>query len=256
VFDLVEGGQTQAQVAADFGVSQERVGQIVRRSQQRRRQDQARQLAVKEVTKMNGQDLGIRVGDWRQFADQLPDASVELIFTDPPYHKEALSQYRDLALAAARVLVDGGSLVAYCGTGLLPRVLDTVRACAGLRYYWTICCVHAGGRKARAWRSGVICGWKPMLWFVKGSERFNTLQFVEDCLLSRREKERSRWQQSEVECAHLIEKLTGKGGLIFDPMGGSGTTAAVAKRLGRRWLTCEIDPAMAEKIRERLIDVA
>lgn len=44
--------------------------------------------------------------------------------------------------------------------------------------------------------------------------------------------------------------LTPIGCLVFDPFGGSGTTAQVAKALGRRWLMTEVNPeyaALAEK---------
>lgn len=38
---------------------------------------------------------------------------------------------------------------------------------------------------------------------------------------------------------HFIKFLTPEEGLVFDPFGGSLTTAAVAERLGRRWITSE-----------------
>ena len=40
--------------------------------------------------------------------------------------------------------------------------------------------------------------------------------------------------------------------LVVDPFAGTGTTAAAAERLGRRWLMSELDPRYAEAIRERL----
>jgi site-specific DNA-methyltransferase (adenine-specific) len=45
-----------------------------------------------------------------------------------------------------------------------------------------------------------------------------------------------------------------RGDLILDPFLGSGTTAVVCERLGRRWLGCELNPdyaAMAEARIER-----
>ena len=52
----------------------------------------------------------VRHGDFRQRLDDLPDDSVDLIFTDPPYHKKHLPLYGDLAEVAGRVLRLGGSL--------------------------------------------------------------------------------------------------------------------------------------------------
>jgi len=35
------------------------------------------------------------------------------------------------------------------------------------------------------------------------------------------------------------------GDLVFDPFMGAGTVAAVATRLGRKWLGCELNPEYA-----------
>jgi DNA modification methylase len=42
------------------------------------------------------------------------------------------------------------------------------------------------------------------------------------------------------------------GDVVLDPFLGSGTTALVAERLGRRWIGCELNPAYAELARERI----
>jgi len=40
---------------------------------------------------------------------------------------------------------------------------------------------------------------------------------------------------------YFIRMLTDKGDLVFDPFGGSCVTAEVAERLGRRWVTCDVE---------------
>lgn len=42
------------------------------------------------------------------------------------------------------------------------------------------------------------------------------------------------------------------GGTVFDPFMGSGTTAVVAKRLGRNWLGCELNKEYAESAMDRI----
>ncbi|WP_438391132.1 DNA-methyltransferase [Caballeronia sp. DA-9] len=42
------------------------------------------------------------------------------------------------------------------------------------------------------------------------------------------------------------------GDIVFDPFFGSGTTGAVASRLGRRWIGCELNPAYEPLQRDRL----
>ena len=62
----------------------------------------------------------IRLGDFRDVLADVADELVALIFTDPPYNKDALPIYGDLAAFAARVLKPGGSLFAYCGHYAMP----------------------------------------------------------------------------------------------------------------------------------------
>lgn len=43
-----------------------------------------------------------------------------------------------------------------------------------------------------------------------------------------------------------------EGGTVLDPFGGSGTTALVANRLGRKAILCELNPEYAQIARDRL----
>lgn len=52
----------------------------------------------------------------------------------------------------------------------------------------------------------------------------------------------------------LIEIATNKGDLVCDFFGGSGTTAAVAEKLGRKWITCDIGKPASLIMRKRFID--
>lgn len=45
----------------------------------------------------------------------------------------------------------------------------------------------------------------------------------------------------------IIEISTNPGDIVLDCFAGSGTTAAVAHKLGRRWITCELLPSNVEK---------
>ena len=52
----------------------------------------------------------------------------------------------------------------------------------------------------------------------------------------------------------IIEASTPAGGLVVDFFGGSGTTAAVAEKLGRRWITTDLGKPACMIMRKRLID--
>jgi len=64
-----------------------------------------------------------------------------------------------------------------------------------------------------------------------------------------------RWQKPEKLLQRIIAASSNPGDIIVDLFLGSGTTGAVAKRLGRRWLGFEIDPEIAEIARQRIYQV-
>ena len=61
-------------------------------------------------------------------------------------------------------------------------------------------------------------------------------------------------QKPEALLERIIKASSNEGNLVCDFFGGSGTTAAVAERLGRRWITCDIGKPAALVMRKRFID--
>jgi len=52
----------------------------------------------------------------------------------------------------------------------------------------------------------------------------------------------------------IIKSSCQKNGVVLDPMCGSGTTLIVAKRLGRNYLGCDINPNYVEMTKKRLAE--
>jgi site-specific DNA-methyltransferase (adenine-specific) len=68
-------------------------------------------------------------------------------------------------------------------------------------------------------------------------------------------KERAGWhgcQMPEQLLGRIIRACSGPGEVVLDPFAGSGTTLAVAKKLGRRWLGFELSEDYADRIESRL----
>jgi site-specific DNA-methyltransferase (adenine-specific) len=68
-------------------------------------------------------------------------------------------------------------------------------------------------------------------------------------------KERAGWhgcQMPEQLLGRIIRSCSNPGEVVLDPFGGSGTTLAVAKKLGRRFLGFELSPEYAQAIDARL----
>ncbi len=63
--------------------------------------------------------------------------------------------------------------------------------------------------------------------------------------------ERHEAEFPEELASRVIRLFSPKGGLVLDPFVGSGTTTAVARRLGRDWLGIDADPDYAEIAEQR-----
>jgi adenine-specific DNA-methyltransferase len=61
-------------------------------------------------------------------------------------------------------------------------------------------------------------------------------------------------QKPEKLLARIIHSSCPEQGLVMDFFGGSGTTAAVAEKLGRRWITTDLGKPACMIMRKRLID--
>jgi adenine-specific DNA-methyltransferase len=62
-------------------------------------------------------------------------------------------------------------------------------------------------------------------------------------------------QKNENLLARIIRASSKEGDLVADFFGGSGTTAAVAEKLGRKWITCDLGRFGIHTTRKRMIGV-
>lgn len=75
--------------------------------------------------------------------------------------------------------------------------------------------------------------------------------------LNHSDAERTGWpsQKPERLLARIVDAVTVPGGAVADWFGGSGTTAAVARRTGRRWVTADAAAEAIAIMRARLAGV-
>lgn len=62
-------------------------------------------------------------------------------------------------------------------------------------------------------------------------------------------------QKPEILLERIIKASTNEDDLVLDFFGGSGTTCAVAEKLGRRWITCDIGKFSFYTIQKRLLNI-
>lgn len=203
----------------------------------------------------------IIAGDCVEVLPQIPDASVDLVVTDPPYL--ARYQSRD----GRRVTNDDRDGWLEPAFRELSRVLKPDRFCVSF-YGW-----HQADRLLRAWRRA---GFRPVghLVWVKdhhSNERFLRYSHEAAYLLAKGDPPKPaialrdvlEWQYTGDELhptqkpvialLPLIMAFSQQGDTVLDPFAGSGSTAVAAQVLGRRFIGIELEPTYAQVATERVM---
>ena len=87
-------------------------------------------------------------------------------------------------------------------------------------------------------------------WNCSEMDRLDSIQIMSFS----REKVGYDTQKNENLLARIIKTSTNENAIVADFFGGSGTTAAVAEKLGRRWITTDLGKPACMITRKRLID--
>jgi hypothetical protein len=207
----------------------------------------ARQHRARTVGRVT-EAAGIRIEHCPFSELNIGTGSVDLMLTDPPYLREFLPLWSDLAKHAAQWLKPGAPLIAYGGDYHLPEVLS--RLGEHLEYVWQVKLIEPRTRFHIRSRM-VNVGSKTLQVFSNGP--YQPRRWLHDTLTSGKpDKTLHEWQQSLDPVLQLVEMLTEPGDHVVDPFLGSGTTAAACKQLGRRFTGCDIDPAAVATARERV----
>lgn len=197
----------------------------------------------------SAKENGIYQGDFRILGKDIPNDSVDLILTDPPYAKEYIPLYGDLAELGARVLKPGGFCLALCG---IHGILEAMNLMGRfLNFFWMGGISFAAAQRL-FYAKKIWMGWRPVLWFVKSGLEVRKSCTVDWFVGQGRDKTYHPWGQSIRFFLYHIIHLTLKDDVVLDPFVGGGTTPAACKRLGRRYLAFDIDPNAIETSRKRL----
>lgn len=194
-------------------------------------------------------DIILLHGDSRELSLELPDNSIDMVFTDPPYPKEFLGLFDWLGKESARILKPGGYLVTYTGQHWLPQVMNHLGS--HLDYFWILANLHKGSTKILPAR-GAMNQWKPMLIYTKGKP--NEHEVFMDCLSGKRSKFFHQWGQSEESALYYISIFSRIGDTIWEPFCGGGTTPYVCAQIERNCIAFEVDP-LAYQVSQKRIEM-
>jgi ParB family chromosome partitioning protein len=181
---------------------------------------------------------------------RLPPESVDMIFTDPPYHDEYLKLYRDLAEFADACLKPGAYLMVYCGKMYLPEVMDALGE--RLEYVW-LYGVYQPDNNQKVQKHHIFEAWRPILCYKKlGTTAVREWQ--PDMIKGTRDKTFHDWQQQIEPALKWIGAYTNPGDLVVDPFVGGGTTIKACVELKRNYIGFDIDQQTVKIAKSRIAD--
>jgi site-specific DNA-methyltransferase (adenine-specific) len=191
-------------------------------------------------------------GDCLEVMKDIPDKSIDMILTDPPYGvnypyvgyddtQENLKKLVDAFMP--EVLRIGKVVLITCGNGnqhLYPKP------------DWTLAWVMTAGAGQNKW--GFTC-WQPILAYGKNPYRANRMGARPDIIVSNERSEKNGhacpkpikvWEQI------LLKGSVKETDIILDPFAGSGTTGVACKNLNRNFILIEKEPEYVKLAEERI----
>lgn len=215
----------------------------------------------------------ITTGDARELAAQIPDASVDLIFTDPVYQQ--IDDYRWLAETALRVLKPRGRVLAWCSKPKLGRCQLAMED-AGLEYVYTLDYTVQAKTFRMRWYN-LFCWTTPCLWLQRPDEATKPRRWIPDTYIDTivldDEPVSVRavlpdtfistagpsgsyiWNKNLGVLKAWLDVFSAPGETVYDPFTGSGSVPLVCQMLGRNFYASEIKPDVADEARARLASV-
>lgn len=204
--------------------------------------------------------------DVNEFIAKIPDNSVDLVITDPPYGVGISSWDDKVPLEwceeIPRILKENGSLLVFCGKQNRFEVEKSLRE-SGLHFWQELIWIYGNGGITR--KSSYNGHHEPILWFVKNPTNFkfniNGKLWIDTWTVIDRARPQKNFkidkkvhptQKAFEVVKRLIEYHSDPNDLILDPFMGSGTTALACIKLGRKFIGCDIEPKYVKIAEERL----
>ena len=220
-----------------------------RKTVKRARQEQAQAEALAKDPGPDGKVYECACAELDGFVQE---GTLDAIFTDPPYPREYLPCWDELAAFAGKALKPGGILLAVTGQMFLPDVLKRL-AVPALEYRWQAALVWRKPRE-QYHATKVSSGWKPVLVFRKSgpqAEHYSEDAFRADAYRPRTQAGH-KWGQDEALMHAVAEEWLKPGWLVADPFCGAGSLMVAAARRGCRVVGCDTEAAHVAQARQAL----
>jgi site-specific DNA-methyltransferase (adenine-specific) len=219
--------------------------------------------------------------DALDFADCLPASCAHAVWIDPPYCSGGYTEsakrqsrgmlkhesikrlgwfindnmgtaglvwlLRCVAVQAYRLLLDGGSFGVFCDWRMVPHLAPALES-SGLRWQAMIVWDKEQPGLGRGFRSQH----ELVLHFVKGTGVFHDVGAgnVVRCARMHHEERNHQTAKPPELLERFLSVVAPPGGVVVDLFTGGGSTGVAARRLGMRFIGCEIDPEIAATARD------
>jgi 16S rRNA G966 N2-methylase RsmD len=253
IVEKTEKDQEIAKLWQEFLDKKRSLDSVYRRLKEKEARAKVRPIVEEGKVKIEDlTNVTILHGDFREVLKSIPDNSIDLIFTDPPYDKASIPLLRDLALLASRLLKPSCFIAVMYGQNYLPELLDAFKV-NNLRYYWLIV-LHMPESKEKFFTKHVRIHWKPIVIFQK--EPFVDVGKDFDDFISepKPNKDTHEWKQDLTSAMHVISSFSKENDVVLDPMSGTGTTIEASLMLKRRCIAVEKDKELYEMLLRRFVN--
>ena len=188
----------------------------------------------------------ITIGDARHLAKDIPDESVDLIFTDPVYWQ--IDDYLWLSFLGQRILKQDRSCLMWQGQQWLHQTYTALSA-GPLKYRFELNWYASNNMQmvGKIGRKNV-----PLLWYEKGNAKING--FVREVYESAipNKKPPHHWAKKPDVIVYFLTKFSKPGDIVLDPFSGGGGILEACKITGRNYVGFELLEKTALSSRKRL----
>ncbi len=234
----------------------------------------------------------VYLGDCIEIMKKLPDSSIDLVFADPPFnigikydvyndnipYEEYYSWSEKWISEAYRLLKNTGAIYIAIGDEFTAEINIILKRIGFYFRNWIIWYYTFGQNQRKKFNRSHT----HILYFTKNKERFifngedirilsarqliykdkranpkgkipdDVWQFSRICGTFKERLGKHPCQMPESLLERIIRTSSREGDVVLDPFGGTGTTAAVAKKLRRHFITMEISEEYYNLILGRL----
>lgn len=211
---------------------------------------------------LSEQDVTIFQSDIHSGLPEVPDNSVDIVFVDPPYNRQAVSTlFSHIGSISARILKEGGSCLVLTGGAHLDIALrELTKDNKALKFQWNISYICPRSTPLIQGRR-VQTAVKNIIWLTKGKYKGPIQYDIIDVPPDKEDKLYHFWGQSEQGVKTILERFatdaSGEGITVCDFMAGGGSTVTAAMQIGtvRKIIASDINPQAVSKIKHRISEL-